>query len=407
VEDPSLPDTWSATENVKWKTEIPGKGWSSPVVWGDRVFVTSVIRANSSYVPDRKLYSGTLDQVPPTDEHWRVIYCLDFNSGKMLWQRELQRGVPLSSHHPKNSLAAETPVTDGDRVYAYFGNVGIFALDMKGKVVWKKDIGPFKTRHGWGTASSPVLHKDRLFLVVDNDDASFLLALDKKTGKQLWRVEREEKSTWATPYIWQNELRTELITSGAIRMRSYDLEGKLLWEFGGPLSHLAIPSPFAKNGLLYMMSGYSGDQARPVFAVKPGASGDITLKEGQTSNEFIAWSLPQGGPYNVSPIVYGDHYYTLFDNGFITCHDAKTGKEIYSKRRVEEGGAHRFTTSLWAYNNKLFAMNEEGVTLVMQPGPEYKLLGKNSLDDMTLATPAIVRGSLFIRTGTKLYRISK
>ena len=190
-------------------------------------------------------------------------------------------------------------------------------------------------------------------------------------------------------------------------MRSYDLEGKLLWELGGPLSTLAIPSPFAAGGLLYMMSGYVGDQARPVFAVKPGASGDITLKEGETSNAYIAWSLPQGGPYNVSPIVYGDYYYTLFDNGFITCHDAKTGKEIYPKRRVQEDAVHRFTASLWAYDRKLFALSEEGNTLVFQPGPDYRLLRTNSLNEMALATPALSRGSLFIRTATKLYRIAR
>jgi outer membrane protein assembly factor BamB len=289
-----------------------------------------------------------------------------------------------------------------------FGTVGVWALDMKGKVQWKKDLGPFPTRHGWGTAASPVAHGNKLFVPCDNDDSSFLLALDKKTGKELWRVAREEKSTWATPHIWVNEKRTELVTSGMTRMRSYDPEsGKLLWELGGPLSHLAIPSPFSADGLLYMMSGYTGDQARPVFAIKPGASGDITLKSGETSNAFVAWSLPQGGPYNVSPIVYNGIYYTFFDNAFIAAHDAKTGAEIYPKRRIDEANTYRFTASPWASNGKLFALAEDGTTMVIQAGPEFKLLGKNLLEEQTLATPAISRGSLIIRTATQLYRISK
>ena len=406
LDDPALPDTWSATENVIWRAEIPGSGLSSPVIWGDRIFLTAVKRADAAYVADRALWSGTLDQVPPKDEHYWMVYCLDFKTGKILWEREVHRGVPLTSHHPKNGYASATPVTDGERLFAYFGNLGVFAFDMEGKPLWNKKLGPFYTRHGWGMATSPVLHGDRLFLLCDNDDQSFLAAFHKRTGEQLWRVERDEKSTWATPFIWENEHRTELVTAGAIRMRSYDLDGKLLWEIGGPLSHLSIPSPFVSDGLLYLTSGYVGDAARPVFAVKPGASGDITLQPDQTSNEYIAWHLPQGGPYNVSPIVYGGYYYTLFDRGFLTCHEAKTGKEIYDKVRVDDAG-RRFTASLWAYNGKLFALSEEGDTLVIKAGPEYELLRVNSLGEPALATPAIAGGSLFIRTAAALYRIGK
>jgi outer membrane protein assembly factor BamB len=406
LEDPTLPDTWSATENVIWRTEIPGSGLSSPVVWGDKIFLTAAKRADAAYVADRSLWSGTLDQTPPKDEHYWMVYCLDANTGKILWEHEVHRGVPLTSHHPKNTYASATPVTDGERVFAYFGNVGVFAFNMQGKPLWSKKIGPFETRHGWGMATSPVLHGNRLFILCDNDDQSFLAAFDKNTGEQLWRVERDEKSTWSTPFIWENELRTELVTSGAIRMRSYDLDGKLLWEIGGPMSTLAIPSPFANDGLLYLTSGYVGDDARPVYAVKPGASGDITLQPDQDSNKYIAWHLPQGGPYNPSPLVYGGYFYTLFDRGFLTCHDAKTGKEVYGKVRLDEAG-RRFTASPWAYNGKIFALSEEGDTLVIKAGPEYELLHINSLDEPALATPAIAAGSLFIRTAAALYRIGK
>jgi outer membrane protein assembly factor BamB len=404
AEDPNLPDTWSATENVAWKTDIPGSGWSSPVVWGDKIFVTSVLSTVSPEAPKKGLYFGG-ERKAPSDEHRWLVYCVDWKTGKILWEREVHRGVPVSSRHLKNSFASETPVTDGERVYAYFGNLGLFCFDLNGKLLWKQNWGPFKTRYGWGTAASPVLHQDRIYIVNDNDEQSFLIALNKKTGQQMWRVDREEGSNWATPYIWENGQRTEIITPGTKKVRSYDLNGKLLWEFTG-MSSIAIPTPFSKFGLLYIASGYVGDQHRPVYAIRPGASGNISLKEGETSNQYIAWYQPQAGPYNPSPLVYGDYYYTLLDRGFFTCHDAKTGKEVYGKQRIE-AGAGAFTSSPWAYNGKIFCLSEDGDTFVIEAGPEYKLLGKNSLGEMCMATPAIARGSLIIRTASKLYRITK
>ncbi len=405
AEDPKLPDSWSATKNVVWKTDIPGVGWSSPVVWDDRIFVTSVIRSEQGEPPKKGLYFGGNRPAPPADEHRWMVYGVDWKTGKVLWEREVQRGVPKTSHHLKNTYASETPVTDGERLYAYFGNVGLFCFDMAGKLLWSQKWPAVNTRYGWGTASSPVLHEGRLFIVNDNDDRSFLVALDKKTGQQIWRVEREEGSNWATPYIWKNGRRTEIVTAGTKKIRSYDLDGKLLWELGG-MSSIVIPTPFSSLGLLYLASGYVGDQTRPVFAVRPGAAGDISLKAGATSNEHIAWFLPQGGPYNPSPLVYGDYYYTLFDRGLFTCHDARTGKEIYGKQRIDpEAGA--FTASPWAHNGKIFALSEDGDAYVIQAGPEFKVLGKNPLDEMCMATPAIVRGSLIMRTASKLYRIAK
>jgi len=404
AEDPNLPDTWSTTENVTWKTDIPGAGWSSPAVWGDNIFLTSVIGSAESEKPKKGLYFGG-ERKAPTDIHRWMVYCVDFKTGKIRWEREVKKGPPESSHHLKNTYASETPVTDGERVYAYFGNVGVFCFDMSGKQLWSKTWGPFQTRYGWGTAASPVLHKDRLYIVNDNEQQSFIVALNKKTGDEVWRVERKEGSNWATPYIWENEIRTEIITPGTGRVRSYDLNGKLLWEFGG-MSSIAIPTPFSRHGLVYIASGYIGDQHRPVYAIKPGAAGDISLKPGETSNKYIAWYLPQAGPYNPSPLVYGDYYYTLYDRGFFTCHDAKTGNEVYPRVRIDPG-VNAFTSSPWAYNGKIFCLSEDGDTFVIKAGPEFKLLGKNSLDEMCMATPAIVRGSLIVRTASKLYRISK
>lgn len=402
-DDPRLPERWSATENIVWKTEIPGMGWSSPVVSGDRVFLTSVSSAEAGEAVKKGLYFGGERPASKAEHRW-LVYAVDFNTGKILWEREAFKGVPIQSRHLKNSYASETPVTDGERVYAYFGNVGLFCYDMKGKLLWEQKWEPKKTRYGWGTAASPVLYKGHLYIQNDNDEQSSLTVLEAKTGKTAWRVEREEASNWATPYIWENEKRTEIVTSGTKKVRSYSMDGKLLWEFGG-MSSIAIPTPFSQHGLLFMSSGYVGDQNRPVYAIKPGASGDITLPKGATSSEFVAWYLPQAGPYNPTPVVYGDYYYTLFDRGFLTAHEARTGKEIYSKQRLDPQAA-AFTSSPWAYNGKIFALSEDGDTFVIQAGPEYKLLGKNSLDDLAMATPAIARGSLILRTATKLYRIT-
>jgi outer membrane protein assembly factor BamB len=405
VEDSKLPETWSATENVVWKMPVPGMGWSSPIVWGDRVFVTSVVKQGDTEAPRKGLYFGGERYDLSQDEHRWMVYALDFQTGRILWEREAFRGLVKASRHLKNSYASETPVTDGKHLYVYFGNLGLFCYDLNGRLVWKKNFEPHRTRFGWGTAASPVLHRDRLIILNDNDESSYLLALDKRTGRQLWRVEREVGTNWATPYVWESGQRTELVVPGTKAVRAYDLDGRPLWEFHG-MSSIVIPTPFSKFGLLYVASGYVGDQHRPVYAIRPGASGDISLREGETSNKYIAWYQRQAGPYNPSPVVYGDQYYTLLDRGFFTAHDARTGREIYGKQRIDvNSGA--FTASPWAYNGRIFCLSEDGDTFVIQAGAEYKLLGRNSLGEMCMATPAIARGSLFIRTAANLFRIAR
>ena len=402
AEGSNLPDTWSTTQNVRWKTTIPGHGWSSPIAWGDRIFVTSVIPVGDTEAPKKGLYFGGERPAPKVEHRW-MVYAIDWNTGKIVWEREAHRGVPATSRHLKNTYASETPVTDGQRLYVSFGNVGLFAYDLSGRPLWSIPVAPMPTHNGWGTAASPVLHNGRLYIVNHNDQQSYVAALDARTGRTVWRTDHSEATAWATPYIWEHPGRTEIVTSATGKIRSYDLEGKLLWQLG-PMSSIVIPTPFSKFGLLYVTSGYVGDQVRPVYAIKPGASGDISLTKGETSNASIAWSLPQGGPYNPSPIAYGDYYYTLFDRGFLTCHDAKTGKEIYTKVRLDPT-ASGFTASPWAYNGKLFAMSEDGTTYVIQAGPEFKVIGQNTLDEFTMASPAIHRESLLIRTATTLYRI--
>ena len=295
AEDGILPDTWSTSQNVVWTTEIPGRSWSSPVVCGNRIFVISAVSEGDAEMPRKGLYRGGNRNTPSGKVHRWMVYCIDWNSGKVLWERLAYKAVPEHPLHIKNTYASETPVTDGERIYAYFGNVGLFCYDLNGEELWSKKWASLKIRHDWGTAASPVLHEDRLYIVNDNDEQSFLVALDKKTGEQIWRVDRDEKSNWATPFVWENKQRTELITSGTVKVRSYDLDGELLWELGG-MSSIVVPTPLAKHGLLYVSSGYVGDSKRPVYAVRPGATGDITLKDGEDSSKYIAWCKRQAGP---------------------------------------------------------------------------------------------------------------
>lgn len=407
-DNPGLPDRWSADENVLWKAEIPGRGWSSPIVWEGRIFLTTAVNQGESEEPKKGLYFGGERIEPPKTVHQRFVICLDLATGKEIWRQMAHEGVPVTPMHIKNSYASETPVTDGERVYAYFGNLGLFCYDLDGKLVWSKMFPPVKTRLGWGTAASPALHDGKLFIVNDNDEASYLVALDAKTGEELWRVDRDEKSNWSTPFVWQNELRTELITPGTKKTRAYDLDGKLLYEFGGA-SSITIATPYAVDGLLYVSSGYVMDANKPVFAIKPGAEGDISLAADETKNDHIAWAQKKAAPYNPTTLVYDGLLYTLLDNGILACYDAKTGEEVYGKQRLGRSrGFGGFTTSPWAYNGKVFCIDEDGVTLVIKAGREFEILHSNPLadDDQTLATPAMSGDKLLIRTAARLYCIA-
>jgi outer membrane protein assembly factor BamB len=401
AEGSALPDRWSTTENVAWKVPVPGTGWSSPIVAGDRIFVTSVISASTTEKPTKGLYFGG-ERPASTAEHRWMVTALDLASGRTLWTQEAHRAVPSFARHLKNSYASETPITDGERVYVSFGNIGIFCYDLDGRLLWSQRAEPVRMRNGWGTASSPALHDGRLFVVNDNDDQSSVSALDARTGKTIWRAPRDEGSNWSTPYVWQHSGRTELVTTGTRQVRSYGLDGALLWQLRG-MSTIVIPTPFSAHGLLYVASGYVGDTHRPAYAIRPGAKGDISPGE-PDSTTFVAWHQPQGGPYNPSPLVYGDLYYTLYDRGFFTAHDARSGAEVYGKQRID-AEASAFTASPWAYNGKIFAMSEDGVTYVIRAGATYELLGRNTLDEFAMATPAITADSLIIRTASAVYRI--
>lgn len=436
----ALPERWSATENVAWKVDVPGLGWSSPIVWDDYVFVTAVLSHDARPVPGQDIfeegkspsYRGGSENEPSGPYQW-VLYAIDFKTGKIRWQRELHRGTPIFKRHPKNTHASETPVTDGKRVYVFHANAGLFAVDFAGKIVWSRPVAPPGGLEGMaaqaspvtgpgaadgdiaamfnylGAAASPALHKDRLFVTSDHSPRLWMMAAySTADGKELWRVDipkPQQAYGWASPFVWENERRTEIIAAGDLRVRSFDVDGRPLWELKG-LSTNTTPTPFAAGGLLYVSSGAPVRRVRPVYAIRPGASGDISLKDGETHNEFVAWSQQTAATYMPSALVYRDLLYSLYSRGFLTCHDAKTGEQRYGRKRIDPA-ANGFTASPWAYNGKIFAASEDGDTFVIEAGPEFKLVGKNSLGEMLIATPAIVRDSLIVRTVGRVYRIAE
>lgn len=345
----------------------------------------------------------------PPDEVYRwEIYCLDAADGKVLWKQVAAQHKPTIPTQASNTYASETPVTDGERVYAYFGMTGLYCYDFSGKLLWSKDLGSYPMMMGWGTGSSPALDGERVFVQCDNETKSFLAAFDQKTGKELWRVSREEKSTWSTPFLWRNKQRTELVAAGANRIRSYDpATGQLLWELGragttkGGMS-TASATPVADEELLYVSPGGEWGIA-PLFAVRAGASGDLTPPRGVTASADVAWSLKRGGPAMASPLLYNGYLYVLDQSGgFLSCYETKSGKPIYRERLP---GARGFTASPWAYDGQIFCLDQDGRTFVVQAGPEFKLLGKNEIGEMCWATPAAANGSLFLRSRDHLYCI--
>jgi outer membrane protein assembly factor BamB len=343
------------------------------------------------------------DIVQPGDTLEWVLYDVDFETGETRWSQTLHSSVPSMPTHQKSTFASETPVTDGERVYVYLADIGLFAFDFQGNEEWSVPLD-WVPRRDWGAASSPILHDGRIYIVNDSESQSYVAAYEASTGNEIWRTDRDEATNWSTPFVWENDVRTELVTTGRDGVRSYSMEGDVLWELHG-MSSLVIPTPFAAHDLLFINSGYIADSHRPVYAVRAGAAGDISLGEGSTSNDYVVWSHPQLGSYNPSSLVYGDYHYTLLDRGILMVYDARTGVEVYPRKRVTAGTL--FTASPWAYNGKIFALSEDGDTFVIKAGDEFELIGKNSLNEMTMATPAIARGSIFLRTASKLYRIAE
>ena len=426
-----LAERWSKTENVEWSQEIPGRGWSSPIVTGGKVYLTTVTTEGKSKPPQigteySNEYVAELQKqgLPMKEVIEKVterdielpnevmlhyfIYCLDLKSGKVEWKKEFHTGRPPGGRHRKNSFVSESPVTDGRHVYVYVANLGLWAFDTKGKLAWNTPLEASPIYLEFGTGSSPALAGNLLVIVSDNEKQQYIAAFDKQTGKQVWRTNRDiggkvqpvQRSGWATPFVWRHSLRTEIVAVGPGEVISYDLTGKELWRMSG-MAPTPIPTPFAYEGLLFINAG----RGRSLTAIRPGASGDISLQKDQTSNEYVAWSQARGGTYLPSSLAYEGAVYSLTETGILSRYDAKTGKQTY-KTRIDPA-ATAFTTSPWAYNGKLFCLSEEGQTFVVAAGEEFKLLHVNELDDMAQASPALVGERLLIRTEHRLYSIRR
>ncbi len=414
---PELPDVWGADEKIAWKVKVPGTAWSQPIVWAETIVITCAVTddqpkpaGNQSGAGDvafsfsdvRKRGIGAIlhgGDPPDAVYHWRIM-CLDGRSGKTLWEREPHTGRPSIPIHRSNTYASETPVTDGERIIAYFGMTGVFCYDMQGKLLWSKDLGTHPMQFGWGTGGSPTLHGNNVFVQCDNETSSFLVALDKCTGDEVWRVARDEKSNWATPFVWKNESRTELVTAGGKKARSYDpTSGELLWEVA--CSGRSAATPVADGQRVYLgatdrLMGRSGT----LIAIRAGASGNIPPDD---ENEFVAWSAPRAAPQIASPLLYDNCLYMLGQhNGIIRCVDAITGQQHYRQRLP---GAHGFTSSPWACDGKVFCLDEAGQTFVLKAGSSLEVLGVNSLDEMFWSSPAIMGDRLLLRGVEHLYCI--
>ena len=426
-----LPARWSKSENVAWSAEVQGRGWSSPIAWKDQVFVTSAISSGKFKEPSTGIYGNeyvaelqaqglpmeevikrvNARDIEDTTESGAIrymVYAFDTATGRVRWEREAHKGPPVGGRHRKNTFASETPATDGERLYVYFGNVGLFCYRLDGTPVWTKRFDPQPMYLNFGTASSPVVHSGRVFVVHDNDGESFVAAVDARSGQELWRVKRDQPagratSGWSTPFVWQQQGRAELVVIGRQHAIAYSLDGTELWRVRG-LTGQSTPSPVAGGDMLYVSTGSQGESNRPMFAIRPGGSGDISLAAGATSNTWVAWTHPRASAYTSSPLIYRGRAYIVNDNGVLIVLDAVSGKEIY-KARVG-GIGNTFSASPWAADGRIYFLSEVGDTFVVQAGDSYVELAKNSLDEMSLASPALAPDAMYIRTQTRLYRIA-
>jgi outer membrane protein assembly factor BamB len=372
------PVEWSESKNVKWKVEIPGLGSGTPVVWGDRIYVQTAVPGEGGKQRFTVLAASRAD-------------------GKILWQRVVREEAPHEGHHATSTFASASALTDGQQVYAFFGSRGLYALDLNGNVKWEKDLGDMRVKLGFGEAASPVLHGDRLVVNWDHEGESFIVALDKRTGKELWRVPREEKTSWATPLIVPVGGRTQVITSATSLVRSYDLAtGELVWQLSGMTAN-AIPTPVHADGIVYLMSGFRGNALMAVRLSE--AKGDIT------NTPAVLWRYDRDTPYVPSPLLYGDQLYFLKSNsGVLSAFEAKTGKKLYGEQRLE--GVPNVYASPLGVANRIYVAGRDGGVAVVQHGPEFKVLAVNTLPDGFDASPVAVGDELYLRGRKNLYRIS-
>jgi hypothetical protein len=410
VDGASLPATWNAAtgENVVWKTPIPGLGLSSPIVWGDTVFVSTSISGKA----DSNLKVGYYGDITPVQDdtmhEWRV-YAVDKKSGAVKWQQTAFKGVPKIKRHMKNSHANSTLATDGTRVVAFFGSEGLYAYDMKGTLLWKKDLGVLDAGYymvpaaQWETGSSPVLHDGMVILQADVQKNSFLAMFDAKDGREVWRVARTDVPTWSTPTIHQVNGQTQILVNGMRHVGAYDFKtGKEIWKLSGG-GDIPVPTPVVSDGLVYITNAHG--PSSPVYAIKETATGDVSLKGDETRNDHVVWTAPRSGGYMCTPLVYRGLVYIVRYNGVLNVFDAKTGEKKYESRLG--GATSAFTASPVASDGRVYIASEDGQIFVIAAGPTYEQIAMNEMSTPVLATPAISEGRLLLRTQDQLMAIGK
>jgi outer membrane protein assembly factor BamB len=401
-EEKGLPSEWGDKKNVAWKTPIPGNGHSSPIVWGNRIFLTTAVEG--PVVEGHQVYKHILGGKEFKHPDWAgsdhsytfKVICVDASKGKVLWEQTAYDGPVFDHRHRRNTYASPTPVTDGKYVYAFFGSEGLYCYDFAGKLVWKQSLGGIP-QLGMGPGSSPVLYENIVVVTADQDggDTSYIVALDKKTGKQVWKTPRNNHASWATPVLVKIATRTELVVSGSEWVVSYDpATGKELWKCKGVESH-AIPTPVVMGDIAVLSAG---SQAKRAMAIKLGGSGDIT------DSPNILWKYQKGTAYVPSPILYGDYVYLMTDAGILTCLDVKTGEVKYEGGRPPVPA--KFMASPVAFDQKILLTSEDGDTFVLKAGPTFEVIRTNSLGEPIYSSPAIANGKIYIRGAKHLYCIA-
>jgi len=395
----SPPLIWSEEKNVRWKIEIPGKGSASPIVWGDLLFIATAIPAEASKPASNEPAAGPRRRnIAPTHSQKFVILAIKRKDGSIVWQRTTREALPHEGTHPDGTWASNSPVTDGERVYAHFGSNGLYCYDLQGKLLWEKDLGDMATRNGFGEGSSPALHGNFIIVNWDHEGQSFIVALDKRTGKEIWKADRDEITSWATPLIVEHQGKPQVITNATNRVRSYDLAtGKVLWETSG-MTVNTIPSPVCANNMVYVTSGFRGSA---LLAIRlDAAQGDLA------NSNAIVWRYDQDTPYVPSPLLYGDCIYFLkVNSGILSCFNATTGAENYGRQRLE--GINSIYSSPVAARDRVYLTSRDGATLVIKHGAKFEVLATNSLADGFDASAAIVDNEFYLRGRKFLYCLAE
>jgi outer membrane protein assembly factor BamB len=402
------PIEWNAGEGttIKWKTRIPGLAHASPIVWADRVYITSAVSSD----PDPYFRPGLYGESPDHPEqlvHEFRLYCLDKNTGRIIWDKTACQGIPQIKRHIKSTHANPTPATDGKHVVAFFGSEGLYCYDLEGKRLWKQDLGRLDAgafnapEIQWAFGSSPIIHDGKVIVQCDVNNQSFIAAFDVATGKEIWRTLRDETPTWSTPTVHIAPRRSQVIANGFKHIGGYDLNtGEELWRMRGG-GDIPVPTPVVAHNLIFITNAHG--RLAPIYAIRINAEGDITLEGDKTSNKSVAWSRPKRGAYIPTPIVYGKYLYVGDDRGILTCYKAKSGTQIYRKR-LSQGA---FSASPVAADGKIYFTGEDGDIHVVKAGRKFEVLASNPMGEACLATPAISDGMLFVRTSKHLYGIGK